>query len=54
MCEKLSNGRGANIVWDDNQKVPFVKFDDQLVAFEHEGSLEIKVSLIEKRYVSMC
>ena len=35
---------GAIRVWNDDQKVPFVKDRDQLVAFEHEASLGLKVS----------
>jgi len=42
VCQKLSDG--AIRVWNDDQKVPFVKDRDQLVAFEHEGSLGLKVS----------
>lgn len=44
VCEKLSGGRGAISVWNDNQKVPFLKVGDQLVGYEHEGSLGLKVS----------
>lgn len=31
-------------VWNSEQKVPFVKFGDYLVAYENEESLRIKVS----------
>ncbi|KAK2180318.1 hypothetical protein NP493_450g02058 [Ridgeia piscesae] len=46
VCQKLSDG--AIRVWNDDQKVPFVKDRDQLVAFEHEGSLGLKVNWMKR------